>query len=77
MDGDVLSTEKVIAGWERLGDGEGESVAILGWEADLAVAKGWAEFSHLEPRRAAVCAAGGGDFGHVKSWSDVSVESYL
>lgn len=77
MDGNVLGTEKVVARWERLGDGDGESVAILGWEADLAVAEGRTEFGHLEPGRAAVCGAGGGDFGHVKSWANVSQESYL
>ena len=77
MDGNVLSTEKVIAGRERLGDGDSESITVLGWEADLAVAEGRAEFGHLEPGRAAVCGAGGGDFGHVKSLSDVSQESHL
>ena len=68
VDGDVLGTEKVVAGRERLGNGESKGVAVLGWEGDLAAAEGRAELGDLEPGRAAVCAAGGGDFRHVKSW---------
>jgi hypothetical protein len=74
VDGDILGTKEVVTGRERLGDGESERVAVLGREADLAVAERRAEFGDLEPWRAAVCAAGGRDFGHVEGWLYVSVE---
>ena len=68
MDGDVLRAEEVVAGRERFGDRESEGVAVLRGEADLATAEGWAEFGDFEPRRAAVCGRGRGDFGHVDCW---------
>lgn len=68
MDGNVLDAEKVVPGRQRLGDSEGERSAILGWEADLAVAERWAKFGDLEPRCATVGRAGFGDFGHVEGW---------
>ena len=37
VDGDILGTEEVVTGRKRLGNGESEGVAVLGWEADLAV----------------------------------------